>query len=268
MRLCPRRAPVRSMLAAAAVLLLAGAACQTQDTAGQQPTLEQLYEDGNALADLANLGLTAEQLRKLEAHCRAHQAAVQGLEAKRNGILKRVQPQLQQRLQLLLAGQACPEDVLAAIDMATVELEELEVEASDARAELGRGVSQVLNAAQKQALTGQTAATGAAEALDGVRAMSAADFEQEGRMMAELLVESAAAEPRLDTDSVLDIFREARTLTEKQYREQRDAFVAPLLPLFSLPSEDVEASLAGRFAYARMADLLAQRLARMEAGAG
>jgi len=263
MRLYRRSHSLRPALVLAAVGLVADTTCQGQEAATQPPTVEQLYQDGNALAGLANLGLTGDQLRKLEGYCRAYQVTVQGQKAKRASILTRARPELERRLQLLLTGKDCPADVLAAIDSAAAALEELDLQAADARAALGKQVSQVLNQAQVRSLTGTNEAAAAAEALTGVRAMSTAAFEQEGQVTAELLVQSAPAEPPLDVEDVLELFREVRTLTEGQYGAQRDAFVTRLLPLFAVSDEDLQEALAERFAYPRMADLLAQRLAHL-----
>lgn len=264
MRLGQLARAVRPTLGLAGVCLIAVAASQSQPGTNSQPTLEQSYEDGNALAELANLGLTAEQLGSIEPCCQAYRQSMQELKTKRKAALNKVQPELEQRLQLLLAGKPCPDDVLAAVEATSAALEELALQGADARAELGRKVGQVLNEAQVQSLTGTNPAAAAVEALAGVRAMSAADFEQEGQMMAELLVESAAGEPPLSPEEALEVLREVRSLTAEQYREQRDAFVRHLLPLFTPSDEDVREAIADRFAYPRMADLLAQRLASME----
>ena len=253
--------PVRCAAAPlVAVLALVTVGCTTptpppDDTAQDVADLRAQIE---SLEFLGRLQLTDDQTAKLiailQADMQARETATQRQAEARSALV----PLLQQKRQALVDGTALPHETEGRIKELAYEIGTLGAMSPIDRQRLSEGLSDLLSDQQiRVAVGGLEARIQAAQMLDGYRDLPRDEFEQEMRDALPFVLGEGAEQAEA-------LFREARTIADKQYEDNRSQLLDQLEPLYVAAGEASEHSLADVFARPMLLRVLSEKMQTLQ----
>lgn len=248
--------PIMLALAAAAALCTLMAGCPPPKAATPKtPTEElvQLSQDIEALQFVNSLQLQPNQIAPLRAILDSVAADQQKLDAQRDTLRGSLVPLLQQKRDALRAQQSTTDldtqirevqgklTTLASPDPALVKA-------------LAGKLRGVLTREQVAMATGELdARIQATQMLDAYRQFPSDEFQTQVKPFAEELVSRGSS---MTADQVAGLFTDARSLSEEEYKQNKDKLVNQLVPLFAPAGEAADPLLVDAFSHPRMVEAL------------
>jgi Spy/CpxP family protein refolding chaperone len=247
------RAALPTVLAAACTVL---AGCLPPKAAAPQnpgAELVELSQDIEALGFVNSLQLQPEQVGPLREVLNTVVADEQKLEAERDALRTSLVPLLQQKRDALRAQQST-DDVDAKIREVQSKLAALASADPATVKTLAGKLRGVLTREQVAMATGELdARIQATQMLDAYRQFPSDEFQSQVRPFAEELVSRNST---MTADQVAGLFTDARSLSEDEYKQNKDRLVTQLVPLFAPAGEAADQLLVDAFSRPRMVEAL------------
>lgn len=220
------------------------------------PDIDALYREIQALEFVRGLGLSTEQAAKLVDALEPFEAELAQAKSDRRAQEQELVQLLQQQKAALLRGEATSDQTAARVaELRQGLLPERRLD-PEQESRLAKAVRSVLSDKQVAAMPASLEARDQAQAmLDGFRELSADEFDAQIRPFAQDLV---AQVPDVTPEQVEALFREARSLSEGEYKESLAKLTDQLLPLFTPSEEATDWLLADAFSQEGMFDVLRQ----------
>jgi hypothetical protein len=220
------------------------------------PDIDALYREIQSLEFVRGLDLTKEQAGKLVAALEPFDATLKQALTERRAREQELVQLLQQHKAALLRGESTPEQTatrIAELRQGLLPGRRLEPEQES---NVARAVRAVMTDKQVAAMPASLEARDQARTmLDGFRELSADEFEAQIRPFAQDLV---AQSPDVPADQIEALFREARSLSDSEYKESLPKLTQQLLPMFTPSEEATDWLLADAFTQEGMLDVLRQ----------
>ncbi len=229
-RSCRNAALAALGLSAALALLCVSASCQERPTSLAQCAPEDLLHDIALLEQFNRLNLRREQIKRLLTEARTLQKQLEAFEQQRRQELLGIVSELEQKRSRLLQDAAVPPETAAKIAAALKRADALVEKADRAVGPAGARVRAALSSAQVTILLGEDEQLAhALEVIEGFRAMTNADFEENARpYVAEITRDTDALAPT----EVLTLLRSARKMAAAEYRRNRSDLARRLVVLY------------------------------------
>ena len=258
--------PLAVMMTAALMLMTS---CRAQMPASQTAcelisqntsplAVQAIQQDVSALALINRLSLTPAKSRQLLSIATRAREASGEFDARREQAGENLEALLRKQFDMMLRDQQPPVALMEQIAQGELELQRIDEQAQQAVTPFASEARKVLSEAQVLIITGEDEARQAAEEmLMWVRELSAEDFAVEAQSNAEAL---AIADIGLDTDTVLGIFRNARSLTAEKYVAEMDELAGKLAPLYQSGAGGEDVMIGRMLANDRFAPVLQLRM--------
>jgi hypothetical protein len=257
-----RRALLGLSLAAWTLTLGCPFARTQERAAPDEAAIGDLQQDIDLLEEFNRLELTKDQTRALITEVEALHAKMKEQQAERAAILTRLKPLLEAKREALLKDEGVPPAVTGGIDQQSKALQQFDQDAEKALREFAPRLQKVLTQPQVDILTWVSEARVQARTLvDFARAMSDQDFKTDAAVNAENLAEGR---DNITKEQILEVFRQARTMTDAEFAKDRDKLVEQLIPATRDDTAPIDLVLIRRLEPPRLPAVLRERLAQMK----
>jgi|LSQX01.2.fsa_nt_gb hypothetical protein len=228
--------------------------------------VQAMQQDVSMLALVNRLSLSPLQARQLLSIASRASEAISALDGPRSQSADSLMALLQRQFDIMLRDEQPSAALMEQIAQAELELQRIDERAQEALVPFAAEARKVLSEAQVLIISGEDEARQAAEEmLMWIRELSAEDFAVEGPSNADAL---AVADIDLDTDTVVAIFRTARTLSAEEYAAKMDELSAKLAPLYRPDAVGEDVIIGSMLANERFAPVLQMRMEHLSDGSG
>lgn len=227
--------------------------------------VQRLTEQIEALETINQLGLETNQIEAIVAALKPAEAARQQRLRDKDSLRGQLKPLLEQQRSLLAKDEVVPEEIAGQIAKLQQDILRLDSTDPDVSATVAAALRSTLTESQVLiAAGGLQAQIEATNALDGFRGLPKQAFEAEVGPYAQ---ELASDSPDGSAQQVEALLRDAVSLGDREYEENKAKLVRQLQPFFAPAGQTADQLLVDAFSRPQMLELLQERSAAGAAGA-